>query len=1094
MKTLSVEGAAQPALARGVRLAEPVLRDAGFFVLRTPLLAFDDFTAWAEGTRLSTAADTPEALEEAWVADRVRLRHRLAAWVQHPAVRQAIYVASISLYESLSVWIADPESNRGQRVERALVRYFARMTSRATPFGLFAGISLGTFGSRCRLEIDELSAHQRCSRLDMDYLWSLTEALVGSPELAQQISFISNDSVYRVGDRYRYVEARVQNRVRSYHLSSVEWTEPIAQTLARARSGARRAELAAELVATDPELELGEATEFIEGLIACQLLVPQLTPVMSGESPVARLISDLESVPAGRSSAAVLRRIQNDLETIDRTTLPQLLDPYHAVAAALDELPGHTEGAGWLQVDMRVSSRAVSLPQAVADEIVRGAGVLNRIFTNRAGLVSRFATAFRARYDDREVPLLEVLDEDIGIGWKPQHGAGGEPLLEGIQFPQKEVAPGSWKARDALLLRKLEAALHTGAEQVVLDEADVAALGGDRPEPVRPGMSMCVSVVAASEEAVDHGDYRLLCHALGGSSGVSLLSRFCHLDPELDRRVAACAREEETLEPDATMAEVIHLPHGHVANVLVRPVLRSYEIPYLSRSALPSDRQLPASDLLVSVRPDGSVHLRSRRLGCEVIPRLDTAHAFDLTNEVPLYGFLGSIQHHGKSLAVRVGWGEALDGARYLPRLVIGRWIIALARWRLDRHWIQRLQEKRPGPLARVIRELRAEYRLPRFVTSLDNWKHGKHSLSIDLENALSVESFVDMVRGESEAVVTELLPGTEELPAHGPSGRVRHEIVVPMLARRPTRGAGASLAEAAPGSAEPPGIRRSFSVGDEWLYIKLYTGMTTADELLTTVVAPVVDEVLASGAADGWFFLRYGDPDWHLRVRFHGTGDRLLREVLPRLRASAQPCTDDGRIWRFQCDTYEREVERYGGPQGIVRSEQLFRHDSDAALSILRSGDPDVVQQLRWRLALRGAHLLLEEFGLSLDERIAHVEHARRSLREEFRVDQSFDRQIGNRFRRTRAELDALLAPTVPAEHPLASGFAALAERGRRIAPVVAELRDDPGVKVPLRQLILSHVHLSCNRLLRASQRHQELTIYELLARLYQSSAARAR
>src|SRR5207302_1688840 len=74
---------------------------------------------------------------------------------------------------------------------------------------------------------------------------------------------------------------------------------------------------------------------------------------------------------------------------------------------------------------------------------------------------------------------------------------------------------------------------------------------------------------------------------------------------------------------------------------------------------------------------------------------------------------------------------------------------------------------------------------------------------------------------------------------------------------------------------------------GSDWLYVKLYTGTATADQLLRDVVAPVVEQALATGAAERWFFIRYGDPDWHLRVRFAGNAARLRGEVLPLMSAS---------------------------------------------------------------------------------------------------------------------------------------------------------------------------------------------------------------
>src|SRR6185503_12472324 len=109
-------------------------------------------------------------------------------------------------------------------------------------------------------------------------------------------------------------------------------------------------------------------------------------------------------------------------------------------------------------------------------------------------------------------------------------------------------------------------------------------------------------------------------------------------------------------------------------------------------------------------------------------------------------------------------------------------------------------------------------------------------------------------------------------------------------------------------------------------------TGTATADRVLCAL-RPVVDQALASGAADAWFFLRYGDPDWHVRLRFHGAPARLVAEVLPSLHEAMAPLLADGRAWKVVLDTYEREVERYGGGVGVALAERLFDADSRAAL-----------------------------------------------------------------------------------------------------------------------------------------------------------------
>ena len=119
---------------------------SGFFALRTALLPLGEFVHWAADLAAPEAAARGQGLEEALAADRQRLRDGLRQLVARPAVREALFVASPSLEEGIDHWLQDPQGQRGQKVERTLVRYFSRMAGRSTPFGLFAGCSVGRIG------------------------------------------------------------------------------------------------------------------------------------------------------------------------------------------------------------------------------------------------------------------------------------------------------------------------------------------------------------------------------------------------------------------------------------------------------------------------------------------------------------------------------------------------------------------------------------------------------------------------------------------------------------------------------------------------------------------------------------------------------------------------------------------------------------------------------------------------------------------------------------------------------------------------------------------------------------------------------------
>ena len=189
------------------------------------------------------------------------------------------------------------------------------------------------------------------------------------------------------------------------------------------------------------------------------------------------------------------------------------------------------------------------------------------------------------------------------------------------------------------------------------------------------------------------------------------------------------------------------------------------------------------------------------------------------------------------------------------------------------------------------------ERRIPRNVGLVE----GDSVLPIDLECVFSLESLIQLTKNHNSAVLVERLGEHDELCVRGPEGAFVHEVIVPFVRTAPPRIASPSSTSMPADAAK--GIRRTLPPGSDWLYVKLYTGEATADRLLCETVAGLAADLLASGTVDGWFFIRLGQPEYHLRVRFHGKPGALLREALPRIMASATKELDAGRLWRIEVD-----------------------------------------------------------------------------------------------------------------------------------------------------------------------------------------------
>jgi thiopeptide-type bacteriocin biosynthesis protein len=159
---------------------------------------------------------------------------------------------------------------------------------------------------------------------------------------------------------------------------------------------------------------------------------------------------------------------------------------------------------------------------------------------------------------------------------------------------------------------------------------------------------------------------------------------------------------------------------------------------------------------------------------------------------------------------------------------------------------------------------------------------------------------------------------------------------------------------------------------GSDWLFVKLYGPRDGEDELLAGPIRDFGQFATSSGLAERWFFVRYRDLDPHLRLRFGGEPGQLLGELLPRVCALAQDLIDDGTCLRVSFDTYEREIERYGGRAAIATSESIFAVDSEAVAELLQLARGSLPAIDRTTLTVLSVDALLEGLGLGASRQLA--------------------------------------------------------------------------------------------------------------------------
>ena len=162
---------------------------------------------------------------------------------------------------------------------------------------------------------------------------------------------------------------------------------------------------------------------------------------------------------------------------------------------------------------------------------------------------------------------------------------------------------------------------------------------------------------------------------------------------------------------------------------------------------------------------------------------------------------------------------------------------------------------------------------------------------------------------------------------------------------------------------------KRSFILGDEWIYYKIYTGVKTADLILIDHLKLILEKLINNGVIDQWFFIRYSDPNFHLRLRLHFLDKNKLIYIINSLHFELNKLIDLELVWKVQIDTYTRELERYGSTI-IEESELLFYYDSKMIIDALEVLESDENPNTKWLWGLLVMDTFMDDFGLSIIEK----------------------------------------------------------------------------------------------------------------------------
>ncbi|WP_165026966.1 thiopeptide-type bacteriocin biosynthesis protein [Dysgonomonas sp. ZJ279] len=287
--------------------------------------------------------------------------------------------------------------------------------------------------------------------------------------------------------------------------------------------------------------------------------------------------------------------------------------------------------------------------------------------------------------------------------------------------------------------------------------------------------------------------------------------------------------------------------------------------------------------------------------------------------------------------------------------------------------------------------------------------------------------------------------------------------------------------------------IQRTFTLGNKWVYIKLYTGIKTAEDILIQDICFIINRLQRKHLIGKWFFIRYADPDFHLRIRIWVKNEFHIREVINLFQIRLGSYIENNLIWKVQLDTYNRELERYGNIL-MEESESIFYLDSVCILSIIKILNNNSNEDYRWMIALKMIDCFLSDFSLNNESKLSIISDLNNSFKTEFGFNEYNSKQFNLKFRSNKNIIEGVLRNTITDENFLKLNIP-IKKRSKELAPVIKQLNiklERNKIDIPVSSLLSSYIHMTINRLFRSKNRLHELILYDFMYRYYTSEIAR--
>lgn len=881
---------------------------------------------------------------------------------------EAVAIASQDLYKMY----ANKSVKITARMLESVKKYYDRMAARPTPYGLFAGVTTAQFSDAgTDIRLAEQEKYHKICRVDNEWYFKLVKKIEETPGLLLNLQVIFNKHCYKVYGRLKnsYCSNLRKEDVNQSEDLNIKYSKQVQYVKEFASDYVSFKDLQKFLIDKNPDVPPEIIDKFLKELLLNEYLYTNICALSKQEDPLHNMLQNNEFHNLSVEEANFIRKLQ-EIDKLREKYEQALFGQGEKILAQLSGLMEQVVKAkNYIYTILQLNTENNKLNSKIKEELEFFSEFMQAIATldNESEQLLAFKEVFQEKYGSNAmVALLDVLDADKGIGL-PYNGYINK--MNTTQYVRKSSQ--KLNTIKKILENKMLTALRQGQSVVEITDEDIKEIKTLDSEAINKlgyASSFSLNVLITQSDA----DYEIhIGPNVGSTQAGNGISRFdAALNTEFSQELNEIYAKEKVLHlDDYVIADVYEVSH-YLRNTNLYSYKRQYDYNlYMGITEFEHNTSLNLKDLYLGYDSNTDrIFIWAKSLNKRVKFMTNSMYNARLSN--PIIRFLRNISSGYEISLVDNLFLFQNPKLAYWPKFKYGNIVLSNEKWCLSPEQFTNCSEEN---FATALQKYFQVWRLPKYVY----YKNADNRLILNLEDAFAIKLlYRALIKQKKQAVLERMEYENLEdsIVKDSKNQFYAAEFSVPMFSqnlaeKQLTNNVTVMIPYTKPNLIDNFYLpERVLYPGDYgWLYFKIYVNQIQANIFLTQYLGLFMKGLFKQGLIKSFFFIKYTDPKYHIRLRLQITELNKLGNVLQKFREWFDLLQENLISYEYTIAQYEREIERYGGSALMPYAENYFCQDSRLVIALLQELSKDAEEIEREKIGIFVIHNLVDCFCGSL-------------------------------------------------------------------------------------------------------------------------------